>query len=78
MAQRQHLSQIPVGELLETAAPFMEPSGYAFPESGPGRMWWGRLLDLVRIGCRRLDEFPAAVAPIVEPDLPGGPWKMLS
>jgi len=67
----QHLSQIPVGELLETAAPYMESSGYSFPEGGSGRIWWGRLLDLVRIGCRRLDALPAAVAPIVEPDLAG-------
>ena len=65
----QHLGQIPVSELLEKAAPYMESSGYSFPEGGSGRIWWGRLLDLVRIGCRRLDELPAAVAPIVEPDL---------
>ena len=65
----QHLNQIPVGELLETVAPYMKPAGYSFPESAAGRIWWGRLLDLVRVGCRRLGEFPAAVAPIVDPDL---------
>jgi len=65
----QHLVQIPVGELLETAAPFVEAAGYSLPEGGAGRIWWGRLLDLVRIGCRRLDALPAAVAPIVNPDL---------
>jgi glutamyl-tRNA synthetase len=65
----QHLAEIPVGELLERAAPFMERAGYTFPESSAGLGWWGRLLDLVRKGCRRLDELAAAVAPIVEPDL---------
>ncbi|MFQ5742677.1 MAG: glutamate--tRNA ligase [Acidobacteriota bacterium] len=65
----QHLKRLSAEEVVAAAAPHLQQAGYPLPTSGENRRWWGQLIDLVRSGCRRLDELPAAVDPVLQPDL---------
>jgi glutamyl-tRNA synthetase len=62
---QQHLARIGPDELLARAEPFLGRAGVVLDATGPCRDWWRDLVELVGPSCRRLDELPDRLAPVL-------------
>lgn len=61
---QQHLARLAPEELLARAEPFLARAGIAVG-SADARQWWTDLIALVAPSCRRLDELPERLAPVL-------------
>jgi len=68
----RHLGRLSREQLLRAATPFLEDAGLEVPEGGRARAWWGEVLELLRPRCSRLDGFPEALGPVLEPEWSAG------
>ena len=66
----QHIARLKPAVLVGELAPFFAEAGLHVPGDGPARDWWEELVELVRVGRRRLDEFagPTKALLYLEPE----------